>query len=225
MLCIQCKEDKPLSEFRNSKTAPNKTCYSCIEANEIEVQTRKISRITGEQYDKDVKLCTACNTVKPLDEFKRNKSVDGLDSACKECRSEGKKTGLFSLATLASAVAVIADKTDEVQDAVDFVEAVAEKGPADALVGGLVDNVREKVIEKVDEGISDVVNAVDGVAEHAGEIAGDVAETVEKVADAAEDLKDSVEKIEDAVEDIAETAAPVVKGFRALWQKVMGWFK
>jgi len=37
----------------------------------------------------DAKACTRCATVKPLDEFHKNKrSKDGYSSACKECRRE-----------------------------------------------------------------------------------------------------------------------------------------
>ncbi len=91
-LCSVCRQYKSLDQFNKNKRKSDGYDYLCKSCNKIAAQKRQ------EQYKQQTapavseKLCSRCNTVKPAEQFCKNRCrSDGLDSMCMECKSKYNK--------------------------------------------------------------------------------------------------------------------------------------
>ncbi len=97
--CSKCKEHKPISSYQLYKDRPTGQCRQCKSTGMRELnrkrgrQERKLSRLEG-----DNKLCVACNTLKPLTNFRPNKrGLGGVASYCTHCHDSKYRQGPESL--------------------------------------------------------------------------------------------------------------------------------
>lgn len=88
--CCHCHKIKPVSEFyKNNKKkidGLNSQCKEC-DSKRYQKKRKQIVRNYDNRGNLISKECTCCHEVKPVSEFgKRERSKDGLESQCKECR-------------------------------------------------------------------------------------------------------------------------------------------
>lgn len=150
--CIQCKTPKELTKFRVFRNKRRKTCMSCEQANEREVQTRNLRKAgRGEDIVGDLCECSACLEVKSISEFNRRKtSKDGFSNKCTSCTRDNRPVAT----RMANVVGVNVDK----------VVATSNEIPV-----------------KTDVGFSDVVNDGKDIVEDVKEIIEDVQEAKEEI--------------------------------------------
>lgn len=158
--CIQCKTPKEQTKFRVFRNKRRKTCMSCEQANEREVQTRNI-RKTGRGQDivGDLCECSACLEVKSISEFNRRKtSKDGFSNKCTSCTRDNRPV----------AVRVV----DTVGVNVDKVVATGQTIPVKTI---------EPAPVKEDVGFSDVIDDGKDIVDDVKEIIEDVQEAKEEI--------------------------------------------
>lgn len=130
-VCIQCECQKGEKEFKVSRGKRSKVCIPCNQENAREVQTRHLAEEHNLEPEGDIKLCGACLTVKPIDEFgKSSRAKDGHAGKCKECKRAGRKVQKVApvqpVKEDAGVSSVFNEVSDVVETATDLVEEVQE---------------------------------------------------------------------------------------------------
>lgn len=170
--CIQCKKTKCEKNFRVYRGERREVCTSCEAKNAREVQTRKLRKAHGDAVSHitgDLKHCKACDTIKSIKDFSKDKSKDGHKSKCDCCVEENKP--LMNNAQLAEyraehgPLAILIKPGWSTRDENKFLDEKSE-----------VSEARPESVQKLNEGISDVVNTGKELAEEAKEIVGDAKE-------------------------------------------------
>lgn len=91
-LCHVCGQYKSLDQFNKNKRKSDGYDYLCKSCSKIAAQKRQEQYIQQASPTVIEKLCSRCNTVKPAEQFCRNRCrSDGLDSMCAICKSEYNK--------------------------------------------------------------------------------------------------------------------------------------
>lgn len=109
-ICIHCGEEKDLEDFvkaKSCKQGRKNQCKKCEQAayrkrraekSASYVSRKSIREEVERLLDQGLKKCSACQSVKPLDQFYNNKAQwDGKGNTCKQCQnksnitSEGKR--------------------------------------------------------------------------------------------------------------------------------------
>ncbi len=167
--CIQCNKTKCETNFRILRGERRDVCLNCDSKNTREVQTRKLRKefnVAVDDIPGHIKHCRACDEVKSINDFGKDKSKDGHYSKCGECAEGGKK--LMTNAELsvfrAGKAEVLAEKAEEVVD--DFKVEVSEaaKDKVSAVVSDgkeLVEDVKD-VVEEVTEEVKEHIEEAKG---------------------------------------------------------------
>lgn len=91
MKCGTCNVSKPTDEFIHRNGKPQGQCKIC--RNEY-IRRYRNERASGERTKNEVqvvnngKVCTKCNSWKPLTEYPTRKSIHGYRHECKECKKK-----------------------------------------------------------------------------------------------------------------------------------------
>jgi hypothetical protein len=90
--CTNCKIEKSLSEFGNKKSSKDGLYHWCRECVKVNNSERRKLKEHGTKwkvslYNKGLKFCNKCSTVKEFKEFNKNgETITGLYAYCRECK-------------------------------------------------------------------------------------------------------------------------------------------
>ena len=92
--CKKCGISKSLEFFSKNKSSKDGYAYSCKECERERLRNRRSSITYEEAIEKGLgKVCTKCNTFKPISQFNKNiRGKLGSTSICKVCERERQKT-------------------------------------------------------------------------------------------------------------------------------------